>query len=266
MLPSPLAEPVAATARRLVPSLPRPTRIAANGTTLAVRRAGSGSPLVLLHGWPHTSALWSEVWPALTAHHDVIAPDLRGTGGSDRETSGYDAATGADDVSGLMDALGVERATVVAIDASVPAAFALALRRPARIAALVLAESLLPGLPGAEAFLRAGPPWWFGFHGVPGLAAQVLDGHEDDYLDWFLRAGSFSGDGVPPPVRDEFVDAYRGYESLDAGFGWYRAMPGNAALLEDLLRTLRLTVPTVALGGRQVGAALAQQLARSRTG
>ncbi|GAA2607191.1 hypothetical protein [Paractinoplanes durhamensis] len=49
-----------------------------------------------------------------------------------------------------------------------------------------------------------------GFHGVPGLAEEVVAGHEGEYLDFFLRAGTYDGNGVPAGVRDAFVTAYRG--------------------------------------------------------
>ena len=53
----------------------------------------------------------------------MVAPDLRGIGGSTRATNGYDALNLAADLLGLLDALDVESATVVAIDAGVPPAF-----------------------------------------------------------------------------------------------------------------------------------------------
>ncbi|WP_330359607.1 alpha/beta fold hydrolase [Actinosynnema sp. ALI-1.44] len=85
-----------------------------------------------------------------------MAPDLRGLGASTRAQDGYDAATLAADVEGLLDAVGEPTAAVVAIDAAVPAAFLLAVRRPDRVRRLVLMESLLGSLPGAEDFLASG--------------------------------------------------------------------------------------------------------------
>ncbi len=73
-------------------------------------------------------------------------------------------------------------ADVVGIDAGTPPAFLLAMRRPDLVRRLVVMESLLGGLPGAEAFLAQGVPWWFGFHAVPGLAETVLTGHEARYV------------------------------------------------------------------------------------
>ena len=90
----------------------------------------------------------------------------------------------------LLGALGGSRTEIVRIHAGAPPAFMLAMRQPAQVRRLVLMESLLDGLPGADRFLAAGPPWWFGFHAVPGLGETVLAGHGGEYLDWFLRAGT----------------------------------------------------------------------------
>jgi pimeloyl-ACP methyl ester carboxylesterase len=236
-------------------------RVALPGVELAVAVAGQGPPLVLLHGWPHTWRVWSAVLPRLAEQHTVIAPDLRGLGASSRPDGGYDPATVAEDVRALLDALDVDRAAVGAIDLGVAPAFLLALQHPDRVDRLVLVEAVLPGLPGAEAFLAAGPPWWFGFHAVPGLAEAVVAGSEADYLDFFLTTGTADGRGVAPAVRDAFVAAYTGRDALRGGFEHYRAMPAGAATTRRLVQDgVRLTVPTLAVGARPVGDALHRQL------
>jgi pimeloyl-ACP methyl ester carboxylesterase len=234
----------------------REVRVEANGIEVNVAVAGDGPAVLLLHGFPHTWRLWSAVIPHLARDHRVLAPDLRGLGATTRAADGYDAGNLAADAEALLDALDEPTASVVGIDAGAPPAFLLAVRRPERVRRLVLMESLLGRLPGAEDFLTGGPPWWFGFHAVPGLAETVLDGHEADYLGWFLDAGT-RGRGVPPEIRDRFVAAYRGRESLRCAFAHYRAMPASAAQIAE---AGRLTVPTLAIGAHPVGNALAHQL------
>jgi pimeloyl-ACP methyl ester carboxylesterase len=226
-------------------------RMKTNGTELSVRVTGDGPPLVLLHGWPHTGRIWEPLIPLLP-HRTIIAPDLRGLGDSEPASGRHDAATGADDVRGLLDALDLADAELAAIDAAVPTAFLLATRHPERIRRLVLMEGLLPGLPGGFAV----PPWWFGFHAVPGLAESVLAGNEAAYLDFFLTSGSHRG--VPPEIRAAFVRAHTGHDRLRNSFAFYRAMARNAELI---LGAGRLTVPTVAIGGSAVGDRLHRQLA-----
>ncbi|MFI6365026.1 alpha/beta fold hydrolase [Nocardia sp. NPDC050630] len=233
--------------------------MATNGITANVAIAGTGPAVLLLHGFPHTWQLWREVMGPLVRRHRVIAPDLRGLGASTRAQDGYDAGTLATDAEGLLDALGETSASVVAIDAGTPPAFLLAMRRPERVNRLVLMESLLGTLPGAETFLAGGPPWWFGFHAVPGLAEKVLAGNESDYLDWFLTTGT-QGRGIPAQTRDAFVAAYTGTDSLRCAFSYYRAMPTSAEQIRRAVDTARLTVPTMAIGSHPVGTALENQL------
>lgn len=239
--------------------MPELRRVPVRGIELNVALAGSGPAVLLLHGFPHTWELWSDVMTDLSDRYRVIAPDLRGFGASSRAAAGYDGGSLAEDAAALLTALGVPSAAVVGIDAGAPPAFLLAMRRPERVRRLVVMESLLGGLPGAEEFLADGPPWWFGFHSAPGLAETVLEGQEAHYIDWFLRAGTL-GDGVRPPLRDAFVAAYTGREALRCAFSYYRALPESAAQIARAVTDSRLTVPTMAVGAHPVGATLERQL------
>jgi pimeloyl-ACP methyl ester carboxylesterase len=234
-------------------------QVKANGVELNVALAGEGPAVLLLHGFPHTWQLWTHVLDGLAGRYRVIAPDLRGCGASARTAGGYDAGTLAADAEALLDALGETSAAVVGIDAGTPPAFLLAMRRPDLVRRLVVMESLVGRLPGAEEFLAHGAPWWFGFHSAPGLAESVLTGHEDRYIDWFLDAGTL-GQGVDPVVRDAFVHAYTGTEALRCAFSYYRALPESSRQIQEAVRTARLTVPTMAIGAHPVGSALEQQL------
>ncbi|MGW4979739.1 alpha/beta fold hydrolase [Streptomyces mirabilis] len=249
-------------------------QVKANGVELNVALAGEGPAVLLLHGFPHTWQLWTHVLDGLAGRYRVIAPDLRGCGASARTAGGYDAGTLAADAEALLDALGETSAAVVGIDAGTPPAFLLAMRRPDLVRRLVVMESLVGRLPGAEEFLAHGAPWWFGFHAAPGLAESghsepghsepglaesVLTGHEDRYIDWFLDAGTL-GQGVDPVVRDAFVHAYTGTEALRCAFSYYRALPESSRQIQEAVRAARLTVPTMAIGAHPVGGALEQQL------
>ncbi|MFJ8019822.1 alpha/beta fold hydrolase [Streptomyces sp. NPDC096311] len=234
-------------------------QVEVNGVELNVAVAGEGPAVLLLHGFPHTWQLWTHVLDRLAGRYRVIAPDLRGCGASARTAGGYDAGTLAADAEALLDTLGETSAAVVGIDAGTPPAFLLALRRPDLVRRLVVMESLVGRLPGAEEFLADGAPWWFGFHAEPGLAESVLTGHEDRYIDWFLDAGTL-GQGVDPAVRDAFVHAYTGTEALRCAFSYYRALPESARQIQEAVCTVRLTVPTMAIGAHPVGGALEQQL------
>lgn len=243
-------------------------RVQANGIEMNAAVLGSGPALLLLHGFPHTWQLWSEVMEPLARRWQVIAPDLRGLGATTRAADGYDAANLATDIEQLLAATNHETAAVVATDAGAAPAFLLAMRRPDLVRQLVLIEALLGRLPGAESFLAAGPPWWFGFHAVPDFAERVLLGHEAEYVDWFLETGTM-GRGIDPAIRKAFVSAYTGADSLRCAFAHYRAMPATARQIDAAVTGHSLSVPTLAIGAHPVGAALHAQLrpiARDLTG
>lgn len=233
--------------------------VASNGIRLNVTTTGEGPAVLLLHGWPHTGLVWKTVMPLLAAAgFRAIAPDLRGLGRSTRTADGYDLHTQADDMAGLLSSLGVDKVMVVGIDLGVSIAWMLAMRHPATVRRLALSEGLIGVLPGAEGFLARGAPWWFGFHGVPGLAETVIDGHERAYLDWFYRDVR----SMDPDVRDAFIAAYTGREALRCGFEHYRAFPvGIQQVKAALAEHGTVEQPVLAIVGGVVGAAIHGQLA-----
>jgi len=238
------------------------SRVHANGIGMQVATMGAGPPVLLLHGWPFTWFVWRRLMPALAASgYRALAPDLRGIGGTDCPTDGYDLHTLADDAAGLLQALDAEHAAVVGFDLGAAPAWMLAMRHPGAVRRLVLMEALLGSLPGAEKFLAHGAPWWFGFHAAPGLAETVLAGNEGPYLDWFFTNHTAGRSGIDPRARDFFVQAYSGRDALRGGFEHYRAFPVHAAQIAAAVKERRLTVPTMALGGGVVGDALYKQLA-----
>lgn len=234
-------------------------QVATNGIHLNVATLGQGPAVLLLHGWPHTGLLWNMVMPPLAdAGFRAIAPDLRGIGGSTRAADGYDLTTQADDMAGLLSELHVEQAMVVGIDLGVGIAWMLAMRHRAVIRRLALCEGMIGSLPGAERFLSRGAPWWFGFHGVPGLAESVIESHEGAYLDWFYKDCA----SMAPDIRDAFVAAYSGREALRCGFEHYRAFPENGRQISAVLADRgSVEQPTLAIVGGVVGDAIYGQLA-----
>ncbi|MGZ4716998.1 MAG: alpha/beta fold hydrolase, partial [Acidimicrobiales bacterium] len=94
-------------------------RIETDGVGLEVTIEGEGPPVVLLHGWPDTHELWAGQTAALSAAgYQVIAPDLRGLGASDKPegVDAYNILLLAGDVLGVLDHLGIEKAHVVGHD------------------------------------------------------------------------------------------------------------------------------------------------------
>ena len=122
-------------------------RIEGDGATLFVRRAGpqDAPPLVLLHGYPQTSAMWHGVAPILARSYQIVCPDLRGYGQSDKPASNashqpYSKRAMANDVVAVMRHLGHERFLVGAHDRGARVAHRMGLDHPDRVAAMTLLD------------------------------------------------------------------------------------------------------------------------------
>jgi pimeloyl-ACP methyl ester carboxylesterase len=87
--------------------------ITLNGHRIAYRDAGAGEVLLLVHGLGGSSSSWAEVIPKLSGKYRVIAPDLLGHGRSDKPRGEYSPAVFAGLLRDLLDALGIDKATVV---------------------------------------------------------------------------------------------------------------------------------------------------------
>ena len=99
------------------------------------------SPLLLIHGFPLDRTLWAEQVRGLSKVARVIAPDLRGFGESDMPSGAVTMETYADDLHGLLDALGIESAVIAGLSMGGYIALALHRRAPARVRGLILADT-----------------------------------------------------------------------------------------------------------------------------
>ena len=108
---------------------------------LAHRESGSGIPLVLLHAFPLSSAMWLEQREILGARCRVITPDQRGFGGSPLGDDPPSLDACAEDLLALLDGLGLERIVLGGLSMGGYVAMALLRRAPERVAALVLADT-----------------------------------------------------------------------------------------------------------------------------
>lgn len=206
---------------------------AVDGFRLAYDRAGSGPPVVLLHGWPGDRHDWRALAPLLTPHADVVVPDLRGFGESDRHVAEpaeqYDARAQARSVAGLVEELGLAPAVLVGYDIGSRVAQALARDRPELVRGLVLA----PPLPGAGDRVlapQAQPEYWYqSFHQLP-LAEQLLDGDVAAvraYLAHFWGHWSAPAYEPDPAELDRLARAYGAPGAFVASVSWYRAGAGT---------------------------------------
>src|SRR5580698_4419109 len=121
------------------------TEVKVSGGTMRLRHGGSGPPLLLLHGNPQTHAMWNRVAPTLAKRFTVIAPDLRGYGGSfkpeaTKDHAPYAKRTMAQDMVEVMQAFGFERFRVGSHDRGARLAHRLALDHPQRVEKLAVLD------------------------------------------------------------------------------------------------------------------------------
>ncbi len=211
--------------------------------------AGSGPPLVLLHGWPQTWYEWRDVIPKLAKQFTVIAPDLRGLGDSSRPLSGYDKRTVANDIWQLVHHhLGHKTFHLTGHDWGGPTAFALASTHPDAITKLAIIDVVIPG-DGGE-FSEGGKRWHHQFHITPDLPEALVQGRERIYLQWFYQTFAYRPGAIDDTALDEFVRTYSQPGALRAGFNFYRAIAEDAKVNAELLATgFRLPMPVLAVGG-----------------
>ena len=225
-----------------------------NGVRLHHLRAGTGSPVLLLHGWPQTSHMWRRVLAPLAERHTVIAPDLRGYGLSDKPAGGYDKRTMAEDVRALAAALGHERVSVVGHDRGARVDHRYALDHPAEVTRLALLD-VVPTrevLRRMDAALAPGFWHWF-FHEQPDLPELLVGDRVREYLTFFFERWAHQRAALDPEAVTHYVEAFSRPGALRAGFEDYRATPTADAPADEASAEAgqRLEMPLLVLWGAQ---------------
>ncbi len=199
----------------------------ANGIRVHYVRQGSGTPLVLLHGWPEFWFVWRKNIPALAERFDVIAPDLRGFGESEKpplpEPPGGLLDELVEDLRGLADALGIERFGIVSHDVGSFVAQRFAARYPERVLGLFFFNCVYPGI--GRRWLEPESVreiWYQSFHQQPWAADLVGSSREacGIYLKHFLDHWA-DEPGVFDEDFEAWVDNFMRPGNLRGGFDWY---------------------------------------------
>jgi pimeloyl-ACP methyl ester carboxylesterase len=220
-----------------------------NGVRLHYRVAGTGSPVVLLHGYAQTGHMWLPLVPSLAQRHTVIVPDLRGAGASAKPESGYDKKTLAQDIHALTDSLGFDRVTVVGHDIGLMVAYAYAAQFPRATERVALMDAFLPGIGNWKDVWLLRDLWHFHFYGEVPLA--LVQGRERIYFEHFWN--DFAGDpkhSVPEADRQLYAAAYAQPGGMRAGFEYFRAFERDAQDFAQLATT-RLAMPMLVLTGEK---------------
>jgi len=215
--------------------------IRANGIRVNAWLGGKGVPLVLLHGYPQTGQMWRKVAPSLLTEFQVVCPDLRGYGDTEKPRDGYDKRTMARDIHQLMEVLGHKRYAVVGHDRGARVAHRLALDYPDSVTKLCVLDIV----PTHTVFRNTGKDlaaayWhWFYFQ-VPDLPELMIGGAPEAFLRYMLRGWTFRAGAIEEAMVQEYVRAFTIPGTIRAGLEDYRAAATRD--IEDDERDLAMKV------------------------
>jgi haloacetate dehalogenase len=230
-------------------------RIPTAGATIHVRTAGSGPPLLLLHGFPQTNVIWHKIAPQLAQRFTVVAPDLRGYGFSSKPAdgnnhSGYSKRVMALDQVEVMRALGFDRFAVVGHDRGGRVAWRLATEQPQRVTRGAILDIVpRPYANVTREFATTYFHWFFLIQPAP-FPEQLIEAAPEVFLRRFL-----SRTGIAPEAFAEYLRAGREPGTVHAWCEDYRAGATIDEQHDIETRARRVTCPLLVLWGErsQVG-------------
>jgi pimeloyl-ACP methyl ester carboxylesterase len=211
-----------------------------DGFSLAYDRSGTGEPVILLHGWPGDRTDYRVLGPALAlgSSCDVVVPDLRGFGESDKHppieaapAAQYSPSAQARGVAGLIRELELGPALLAGYDVGSRIAQTMAAEYPELVRALVVSPPL-PGIGRRVLEPQAQREFWYqSFHQLA-LADELIDGQPEQvraYLSHFWAHWSGPDFVLDRSYLDHLADVYGGPGAFTASIAWYRAGSGAVA-------------------------------------
>ncbi len=231
-------------------------RVEGDGATLFLRRAGrqDAPPVVLLHGYPQTSAMWHGVAPILAQDFQVICPDLRGYGRSDKpapdvEHNAYSKRAMARDIVAVMARLGHDRFFVGAHDRGARVAHRLGLDFPEAVPAMALLDIAPTREMYAATDMDFAAAYWHWFfliqpHPVP---EDIIGANPRQF--WMRKCENQLGGKGPftPEALEEYLSAFEKPDAIRASCEDYRAAVTTDIGHDDADGGRRLSMPVLAL-------------------
>jgi 3-oxoadipate enol-lactonase len=175
------------------------------GATIAYEIAGTGAPVVFIHGYAQNMSIWDDQMPVFAQRYRVVRYDVRGFG---RSAGDVDQTEGASDLAILLDSLGIRRAAIVGLSMGSQIALNFAVNHPERVSALVLY-----GAPPTNDFTVPGDPGMFAlFTRLP----NIIKAHGVDSVRKAIMATEL---GWSPPNRPDIdrkiLRGWEGYTGRD---------------------------------------------------
>lgn len=238
-------------------------RARVNGIRLHYITAGSGPPLLLLHGTPKNSFYWYKLFPLLTQHFTLVAPDLRGFGYTDKPpaTDGYDSVTNADDVCDLMTQLGHEKFYLHGEDRGADYAYAVAAKYRNRVIKLSFCEMVISGFGleetsfwtkeniTAQYRMKGVWCWHLPFFYIPHVPEMLIQGHEREFWEMFIKQECYNPCAIEPVALNHWIECVRQPGCLRGILETYRAGLKSGDLHAEMLKKDgKLTLPIMTIG------------------
>jgi haloacetate dehalogenase len=236
----------------------------ANGIRIAYDRTGQGFPLVALHGFPRNRRVWSKLSPLIQSRFEVLAPDRRGYGDSDRpaDPASYANATMARDVLDLLEQVSIGEFVVLGHDKGAPTAQRIAMDHPDRVRGLVILDAAPAGGRSSAPRDPSGRSWYFDFFRQRGVAEQIIGQNPRLFFSLFL-------DRNPHLTREEheyYLETFCRPGSVDAVLADYRVSleDDQEGWRKEIEAGARVRVPVCALWGDRGPSSNAAPLERWR--
>ena len=218
---------------------------------------GNGPPLLLLHGYPQTHAMWHKVAARLGLHFTIVAADLRGYGDSSKPVSAPDHApyskrAMALDMAEVMTALGHRQFLVCGHDRGGRVAHRLALDhadRVLRLAVLDIAPTREMYRDTTDAFARAYAHWFYLIEPFP-LPERMIGADAQDYWKKKCGAGSAGLSPFAPAALADYLRCFAVPETIHATCEDYRAAASIDIRHDDEDAGRKVECPLLALWGR----------------
>ncbi|WP_417263281.1 alpha/beta fold hydrolase [Celeribacter sp.] len=215
---------------------------------------GQGAPLLLHSGWPQSWFAWRYLMPALAEHFTVIAVDPRGFGLSDRPADGFDVNSLAEDMFGVMDALGYDSFMFAGHDIGVMVGYAMAALKPDRIRRLALGEGTIVGASPSPELIPDGRHlsdflWHFNFNRAYDINERLVEGREEVFFEYQFATKAAHAEAVPKYARTFYIEMLRRMPgTLKASFDYYRAIDDTIPQIHAHKQTM-LKMPLLAFAG-----------------